>query len=253
MTATADLNPGIPSWIDLASPDLASSVQFYGALFGWEGADQGPDFGHYTMFSLDGKLVGAVSPMMGEGQPVAWSVYIGVADVDATTEAVRAAGGTVIVEPMDVGDAGRMAVYLDSTGGAVSAWQPNDHRGVQVVDEANTWSWSELLSRDLDASISFYEAVFGWGIRRDSHYSEWQHDGRSIGGLIAMPDMVPAQVPSFWLPYIAVDDVEATAGRAVELGGGVRVPAQDFGGGTFAVIDDPHGAGLGLLHLGAHG
>jgi predicted enzyme related to lactoylglutathione lyase len=253
MTTKSDHAPGNPSWVELASTDIGESTGFYRSLFGWDGEDQGPDVGHYTMLSLGGQLVGAISPVMAEGQPAAWSIYISTADADATTAAARDAGATVLVEPMDVLDVGRTAVYLDSTGAAIKVWQPKAHRGVEVVDEPNTWAWSELLSRDLDASIAFYQAAFGWGIRRDSHYSEWQHEGRSIGGLIAMPEMVPAETPSFWLPYIAVADVDAMSARAGELGGAVRVPSQDFGGGRFGVIQDRQGAGLGLLQLGSHG
>jgi uncharacterized protein len=247
MTETVSYSPGSPCWIDLGSPDIPASVAFYGALFGWSGVEQGPEAGGYTMLTLDDQTVGAVSPISTEGEPAAWRVYICTADADETTHLARNAGATVLVEPMDVLTAGRMAVYLDPNDAAFMVWQPDQHRGAQLAHQPNTWAWSELLSRDLDVSIEFYNAVFGWGIRRDPHYNEWQHDGMSIGGLLAMPEMVPAEVPSFWLPYIAVTDVDAVAAKAVELGGGLRVPGQDFAGGRFAVIEDTHGAGLGLL------
>jgi uncharacterized protein len=154
---------------------------------------------------------------------------------------------------MDVLTAGRMAVYLDPVGAPIAVWQPGDHPGAQLTDDTNAWSWSELLSRDVETSAVFYQSVFGWGLRRDAHYNEWQHEGRSIGGLMAMPDMAPAGVMSFWTPYIAVEDVSGTADRATQLGGGIRVPAQDAADVRFAVIEDLHGAGLGVLHLGSHG
>lgn len=252
MTEKTDYTPGTPCWIDLGSPDIPKSVAFYSALFGWEGVEQGPDAGGYTMLTLDGKTVGAIAPLMADDQPSTWRIYVCVADADETTHAARNTGATVLVEPMDVLTAGRMAAYLDPADAAIMVWQPNQHRGAQRVDDVNSWAWSELLTREVDASIEFYDAVFGWGIRRDSHYNEWQHEGASIGGLMAMPDMMPAEVPAFWMPYIAVEDPAAVAARAIELGGAIRVPAQDFGGGLFAVIEDTHGAGIGLLKLGAH-
>jgi uncharacterized protein len=249
MPISSEHQPGTPCWVDLQSPDIAQSVAFYGALFGWEGHDQGPAAGGYSIMTLRGQTVGAIAPKMSPDQPSVWSVYICTADADATTASIQAAGGTVMVEPMDVLDAGRLAIYVDAIGAVFAVWQPKRNRGVELVDEPNTWSWSELLARDLDAAVDFYGAVFEWGVRRDALYNEWQYDGRSIGGLLAMPDMVPAGMPSFWLPYIAVDDVDDTVARATQLGGSVRVPGQDFAGGRFAVINDVHGAGLGLLRL----
>jgi predicted enzyme related to lactoylglutathione lyase len=249
MTEKSSYSPGTPCWIDLGSPDVARSLEFYGGLFGWEGVEQGPGSGGYTMLMLGGRTVAAVAPLMGDDEPATWRIYISTADADETTHRARNAGATVLVEPMDVLTAGRMAAYLDSADAAINVWQPDQHRGAQLVDVPNSWAWSELLVRDIDAAIEFYNAVFDWGIRRDSHYNEWEHGGRSIGGLMTLPEMVPAEVAPFWMPYIAVEDPVATGARAIELGGSVRVPAQDFGGGVFAVIDDPHGAGIGLLRL----
>jgi uncharacterized protein len=252
MTLMTDYTPGTPCWIDLGSPDVAGSVTFYSGLFGWEGVVLEPEAGGYTMFTIGGRTVGAVSPLMGEDEPAAWRIYICTADADKTTHRARNAGATVLVEPFDVLTAGRMAAYLDPAGAAIMVWQPDQHRGAQVIDEPNTWTWSELLTREIDSSVEFYDAVFGWDLRRDSHYSEWQHEGRSIGGLMAMPEMVPSESPPFWLPYISVADVDAMAAKAVALGGAVRVPAQEFGGGRFAVIQDVHGAGLGLLNIASN-
>jgi uncharacterized protein len=247
MTDKSSYLPGTPCWIDLGSSDIKRSVAFYRALFGWEGVEQGPGSGGYTMFTLRGRNVAAVSPLTDDGTPARWRVYISTADADETTHLARNAGATVLVEPMDVLTAGRMTAYLDPTGAAINVWQPDQHYGAQIVDEPNTWTWSELLTREIDVSIEFYAAVFDWGIRRDPHYNEFQHGGASIAGLMTMPDMVPAEVSPFWIPSIAVDDVDASIARAVELGGAIRVPGQDFGAGRFAVIDDLDGAGIGLL------
>jgi predicted enzyme related to lactoylglutathione lyase len=54
MPTRTSFEPGTPSWVDLASPDLAASAAFYSALFGWEAKDQGPEAGHYHMFEKDG-------------------------------------------------------------------------------------------------------------------------------------------------------------------------------------------------------
>jgi uncharacterized protein len=248
MATRTDHRPGTPCWLDLASPNLDETAEFYRGMFGWEAIDQGPETGGYRLFMLRDQMVGAAAQLMSGHQP-AWRIYVCTADADATAAAVRSAGGAVAMEPSDVMDIGRMAVFTDSTGAALAAWEPKLHRGVQLADEPNTWCWSELLTRDVSAAISFYRAVFGWDIDQNPDYSLWQHDGEEIAGLMAVPPMVPAEVPSFWMPHIAAADVDAALARAVELGGSVRVPAQDIPGGRFGIINDVHGAGLGLLNL----
>ena len=92
-----------------------------------------------------------------------WATYVNVESADDTAAKVTAAGGQVIVPPMDVMDVGRMAVFTDSVGAFFSVWQPGTHPGAQLVNEPGTCSWSELITTDVDASKAFYGAVFGWG------------------------------------------------------------------------------------------
>src|ERR1041384_8532863 len=124
---------GVPSWVDLGTPDPPTALKFYGALFGWQGEDLGEDAGHYTIVSVQGKQVAAISPAQNPDMPPYWTTYINVDDADAIAKSVSAAGGTVIAEPFDVFDAGRMAVFADTTGAFFSVWQPNQHIGAQLV------------------------------------------------------------------------------------------------------------------------
>src|SRR5580704_8993350 len=107
---------GTPSWVDHAAKDLVASNSFYSSLFGWEAEDQGEDMGHYTLLRKGDKTVAGNMGIMGEGQPSAWITYISVEDADATVDLAKKAGAAVFVEPMDVSDIGRMAVFADPTG-----------------------------------------------------------------------------------------------------------------------------------------
>src|SRR3954471_18768609 len=105
--------PGVPCWIDTTQPDPEAAVAFYGELFGWQFEDVMPPGspGKYFVARLRGGDVAAVSSQPEGGPPAAaWNTYVWVADADETAAKVRAAGGSVLSEPMDVGDAGRMAV-----------------------------------------------------------------------------------------------------------------------------------------------
>jgi predicted enzyme related to lactoylglutathione lyase len=249
MTNKTSYSPGEPIWIDLGTPDLDASISFYGSLFGWT-AEKGPvEFGGYTNFFKDGKKVAGLMPLMQEGQPPVWSSYICTDDADKTTALVADNGGTVHAPPMDVGTMGRMAIYADPAGGFFGAWQPGDHIGAELIDAEGTFTWTELSTRDQSAVHPFYETVFGWTPRVAEGYTEFQLGGTSVAGCMDMPEMVPAEVPSYWMPYFAASDPEAKANQVVELGGTALVPLMEFGGGRFAVVQDVHGSTFGLLDL----
>src|SRR4051812_7487610 len=247
--------PGTPCWVDIGT-DLDGAKPFYTELFGWTAMDAGPaeETGGYGFFMKGDKMVAGYGPQMNPGPP-AWATYIAVTDADATSKKIEAAGGTLVMPAMDVMGAGRMAVFQDSAGGFCSIWQPGEHKGAQLANEPGAFSWNELNSRDVDASIAFYESVFGW--TNDTHtmegpigsYTEWKLDGQTIGGMLPMPPMVPAEVPQYWLVYFAVEDVDEALAKAQELGAAMFVPPMQVDAGRFSVISDPQGAMLAIIQL----
>ena len=249
MTDKTGYQPGEPTWIDLGTPDMDASIAFYGALFGWT-AERGPEeFGGYTNFSKDGRKVAGLMPLMSPEQPPVWSTYISVSDADATAKLVQDNGGAVYAPPMDVATLGRMAVFADPVGAAFGIWQPGDHIGAETIDSEGTFTWAELATRDQARALPFYEAVFGWTAQTMDSYTELQLDGTSVVGCMDMPPTIPAEVPSYWMPYFAAADPEAQGKRVAELGGTVLVPVMEFPGGVFSVVQDPHGSTFGLLAL----
>jgi predicted enzyme related to lactoylglutathione lyase len=244
--------PGTPSWVDIGT-DVEGAKAFYGKLFGWDGMDAGPpeETGGYGFFTKNGKLVAGYGPQQNPGPPF-WSVYVSVDDAEQVATRVEAAGGSTVVAPMDVMTAGRMAVFQDPTGAFISVWQPGDHKGAQLTHEPGTLAWVELNTRDLEASTKFYPEVFGWTARASEGpmpYTEFQLDGTSVAGMMSMPDAVPAEVPSHWLVYFGVADPDAAAAKVEELGGAGRMPAMDFPGGRFAIVQDGQGATFGVLRM----
>jgi uncharacterized protein len=245
---------GTPCWVDLASPDIEASTAFYTALFGWT-AHSAPDSGGYTIFHKGDDPVAAVGPLMNEGQPPAWTWYAATTDAEETTRKVEAAGGKVLMAPFDVFDQGRMAVYLDSTGTPFSVWQAKKFIGARLVNEPDTFSWNELMSRDTEATIEFYGRVLGWAAKPSGNpempYVEFQLDGRSVAGMMSMTgDQWPAELPDHWMVYFTVEDVDAAGARIAELGGSVSVPPTDIPGiGRFAVVSDSTGAYFSIITM----
>jgi hypothetical protein len=244
---------GTPSWVDHATQDIDASNAFYGSLFGWDAEDQGEEMGHYTLLRKGTKTVGGNMTAMGEGQPSVWVNYVSVDDADATVERARKAGAMVFVEPMDVSDIGRMAVFADPTGAAIGVWQPKSFIGAELANEAGAFTWTELNTRDLAAAKSFYAAVFGWEAHEadmgEMTYVEWKVGDRTVAGMLPMPDMVPAEVPAYWLVYFGVDDTDATVAKATGLGATALVPPTDIPPGRFAVLTDPDGATFAIIRL----
>jgi predicted enzyme related to lactoylglutathione lyase len=248
-------DPGTPSWVDLGTPDPADARRFYSGLFGWTINEGPPEAGGYSICELDGKPVAGLGPQMNPEMPPWWTTYISVADAGETAAAITEDGGTLIVEPMDVMDVGRMAVAVDPTGAVFSIWQPRLHIGAGIVNDVNSFCWNELTTRDPQRSIEFYGAVFGWTASiltnvGAPNYTEFHLGGRGIAGMMPMDgDSWPADMPNHWMVYFAVDDCDAAATRVAELGGTVVTSPTDVPPGKFAVVKDPQGAVFSIIAL----
>ena len=263
--------PGVPCWADTSQPDPEAATEFYSGLFGWEFQDSMPPDspGSYFIASLKGKAVAAVGAQP-EGAPPEpmWNTYVSVASADETAKKARDAGGTIISEPFDVMDAGRMAVCMDPDGAAFCVWQSEEMPGSQLVNEHGTVNFNVLNTRDAAAAKKFYGAVFGWGtLGLGGGVEMWTLDGygdhleeiqpgtkeavSEVGGPEGFADVVASLVPigedqpdtpAHWSVTFAVDDADAIAARAAELGGSVVVPPFDAPWVRTTVLADPAGA-----------
>jgi hypothetical protein len=253
--AMPEYAPGTPSWVELSSPDTDAAAKFYGELMGWSATEPGPaETGGYRMFEQEGKNVAGLMGHMQDGQPTAWATYVSVADADETAAKVKAAGGTVMMEPMDVMDIGRMAFFADPTGAAFGVWQPKTFTGADVVNEPGSLCWNEVLTRDAEADKAFYPAVFGWVAGRPSFegapesYTVWELAGKPVGGMMQMTDeYFPAEIPPHWVVCFAVADADAITAKARELGATVMVEPMDMPIGRFAGLIDPQGASFTVM------
>lgn len=266
--------PGVPCWIDINQPDPAAATEFYGSLFGWEFEERawrGP--APYFIGRLRGRDVAGVGGRPDDVPPTsAWTTSVWVADADLAAGKVRDAGGSVLLDPVDVAGAGRMGMFADTSGAVFGAWQAREHRGAQAVNEPGSWNFSELNTPDPEGATTFYGSVFGWEL------SELDVDGDGSGffrmpgygaflasrdpdlyerqGAVGAPPgfedavawLVPVEgddpdpTPSRWSVTFAVDDADAIADRAGELGGTVLVPPMDAPWVRMTVIRDPQGA-----------
>jgi predicted enzyme related to lactoylglutathione lyase len=245
--------PGTFSWAELAATDQKAAVAFYRGLFGWGLNEQpiGPE-GTYSMFTLRDKEVAAAYTMRPEerqgGAPPHWNLYVTVANVDESAKRAESLGGRIFAPPFDVMDVGRMAIVQDPTGAVFCLWQAKLHIGAKILAEPGALVWSELTTRDPNKAEAFYTGLFGWTPKHSPpgapmSYTEFHNQGKPGVGMMEMPSHMPAAVPSFWMPYFQVADVDATAAKATSLGGSTMVGPQDIPNtGRFAVLKDAQGA-----------
>lgn len=245
--------PGTPSWVDLGAPDVDRAAAFYTALLGWEVEPAGPveETGGYRMARLDGRAVAGIGPAQDPGPP-RWTTYVTVDDADQAVATAREAGASVLVEPMDVMAAGRMAVLADPEGAMFSIWQPGEHIGAEVVNVPGALCWNELNTRRPADAQAFYRRLFGWDFDAAEGYVSILRGDRSLGGMLPITDDMPSDMPAHWASYFAVADHAAAVAAVRELGGSVHVEGmQAEGVGTFSVVADDQGATFSLIELEA--
>src|ERR1017187_3041286 len=148
---------GTPCWVDLGVDDIAMASAFYAGLFGWEIQGGPPEAGGYAMCLANGQAVAGIGPKQGPpGTPAAWTTYLASDDVGQTARKVKAAGGRVLMEPMDIMDVGRMAVGADPGGAVFGIWQESVSKegttsGPNGISKSST-SCPRLASRWLASS-----------------------------------------------------------------------------------------------------
>jgi predicted enzyme related to lactoylglutathione lyase len=262
--------PGVPCWVDTSQPDPDAAAAFYRDLFGWEVEDMMPpgSGAKYFMARIGGRDVAAIGSIPESAPEMAtWNTYIWVYSADETTVKAREAGGSVMMEPFDVMDAGRMAVLADPEGAVFMLWQPDQHRGAGIVNEHGSVNFNGLNTRDVAGATEFYGAVFGWTTLDLGGAEMWTLPGygdhlekddpgirernAEFGGPSGFEDVVAAinpigddqpDTPAHWSVTFGVDDADAIAAKAGELGGTVVVPPFDAPWVRMTIISDPQGA-----------
>jgi predicted enzyme related to lactoylglutathione lyase len=255
MSVITSFKPGEFSWCELATSDQNSAKAFYSKLFGWEIDDQpmGPDQ-VYTMLKLKGEHVAALYGMdkaqQERGIPPHWNVYVTVTSADESAAKSKSLGGSLIMEPFDVMDVGRMAIVRDPDGAIINLWQPMKHKGAGILNEPNAFCWYEVYANDTEKAKAFYTGLFGWEIGGGPEYTEWKLNGQSIGGMMKIQKEW-GEVPPHWMPYVMVSNCNETAEKAKDLGATIMVPPTEIPGmGQFALFNDPQAAGLGIYQSG---
>ena len=272
MSEREEYPAGVPCWVETLQPDPRAALDFYGALFGWEFAEPGPMPGdlsrEYFVARIKGRDVAGIGSLPDLGGPPSaiWSTYIRVGSADEAAESAKAAGGSLLIGPLDALPAGRLAVLVDPVGAALGVWEARAREGAQLVNEPRTWAMSSLHTADGERAKAFYGSVFGWQPELfgspEAPMTLWRLPGyvggeaqqpvpRDVVAVMAPTGDAAAAVPPHWNVNLRVDDADATVQQAAGLGGQVIAPAMDTPGFRNAVLADPQGAVFSISQLTA--
>lgn len=247
---------GAFSWADCSSTNANEVKKFYADLMGWNSNDLPMGDGQfYYMFEKDGESVaglGQIQPALQEqGIPSRWNNYITVEDVDAMTARAKELGATVLEEPFDVFDSGRMSYVQDPTGGGFAMWQPNKHIGSGLVNTPGAMTWNELMTSDTAKATKFYEELFGWTLQKMENVDYYliMNNGRMNGGIVGLKEAW-GNVSSEWITYFSVANIEDAVEKVKANGGKIINDVEAAEGiGRFAIISDPHNARCAIIQL----
>jgi hypothetical protein len=191
-----------------------------------------------------------------------------VDSADDAAAKVTVAGGRRVLDPFDLMNAARIATFTDLEGAAFGVWQAKEHKGARTVNQPGSLNLNALNARDTETAESFYGAVFGWGtVGLEGGAMAWTLAGYGdfvkqsdpelprrmaeagvpagfedvVAMLVPLADDQP-DVPAHWGVTFAVDDADAIASKASELGGKVILPPLDAPWVRMTMIADPQGA-----------
>ena len=250
------LREGSFVWYELMTNNASAAQDFYTRVVGWNVADSGMPNMHYTLFKVgDHPVAGMMEiPPQAQDWPVAWMAHILTADLDATVERVKQAGGALHKPPTDIPGIGRFAVVADPQGAVFLLFQGNGPPPPGLAPATQgAIGWHELHTTDWQAAFTFYQTLFGWEKSQSvdmgpmGTYQTFNINGVWAGGMMNNP-----QVPQpGWLTYINVDNIDAAAARLTEAGGQlVQGPMQVPGGSWIVQARDPQGVIFALVAPG---
>ena len=242
--------PGKFVWFELISRDPKRAQTFYRDVLGWKVQAFPMGDQTYEMIVAGDTMIGGYASPRSDRQPSHWISYVSVEDVDGAVRAAAANGGKVVDAPYEIPGVGRTARIADPQGAEICPFK--NAMGDPADEDASQgrFFWNELHTTDTAKALAFYEKVVGFSSRAmdmgpGGTYHILEKHGVGRGG--ATSQMAPG-VPPHWLPYVFVDDPDATIAKAKKLGATIQFGPEDIPGvGRLGVLQDPTGAVLAVM------
>ncbi len=246
MGTRTSYEPGTFCWVELGTSDASAAADFYAAILVWQVEQMESGIGTYRVAQVQGATVAGIYKKQSEHTPSAWLAYVSVEDVDLTAKSAESLGATLVTQPCDVSELGRMAVVQDPGGAVFGLWQPNEMVGAQLVNDAGAFTSTQLVTGDPQQAMEFYTDLFGWKVVEmpgGEPYWSFNVGERMNAGLMQNLDAAP----DYWAVYFTTADLDAALHNTSIGGGHIVLPATAIGSGRrIAVAQDPQGAVFAL-------
>jgi predicted enzyme related to lactoylglutathione lyase len=246
--------PGRFVWYELMTTDMAAAKAFYASVVGWGSQDASTSDLAYSFFTAGNASVGGLLDLPADarrmGATPRWMGYVGVNDVDVTSDRIKRLGGAVYVPPTN-SNIGRISVVADpqaATLALVKGLKSGQQQPAELGKPGRV-GWHELLATDREKAFAFYGELFGWQkaeaeIGPTNTYQAFSAGGQTIGGVVSK---LPIEPVPFWLYYFNIDDIDAAADRVKTAGGEVSMAPLELPGGRWITrCKDPQGAAFAL-------
>lgn len=246
-TPTNEFHLGKFIWRDLMSDDIPAVKKFYSELFGWTYIDVADEDNDYTVVLHDGKPIAGIFKLRdvkAEHKYSQWISYVSVVDINQAINFTKQNGGSIYKEPFELPNRGLVSYVFDSQNAVLafvksSSGDPKDDEPIY-----NEWLWSELWTKDVENSTSFYTELFEYDLKKystsaESFYYVFQKENKPRAGMVKIPF---DNVKPHWMPYIAVKDPSKIVKKVEQLGGTVYLGTEGIIGNNAAILADPSGA-----------
>jgi len=252
-SATGISSPGKFIWFDLATPDIAKQQAFYRNVFGWSFQSPARTDDRYSLVMNAGKAIAGifnVEPPGGEQDGATWIALMSVNDLEQTLKIVKASGGSVEQGPVEIAQRGQHALIKDPEGALFGVLKSDSGDPVDQDVPISGIFWVDLFTRDVEKMAEFYSKLAPYTVTE-------REVTESVNGRLLTAQGIPRAgiVPvdeeanrSAWIPYVRVENIEATMEKVVSGGGfAIVAPDKDLLDGNLAVFVDPNGGVTGIV------
>lgn len=251
---TALHTPGRWVWSELFTEDVAAASAFYGKVFDWE--FHKADDGDYVLAVADGRPVAGMVTHVSDkdnGRSAQWLRLMSVDSPEKTVAALSGSGAEITLDPRRLEGRGEVAVITDPEGALFGIMHSDSGDPPDGLPPIGGWLWQELWADDVNAMADFYRGIGDYEVQMPQDDLAFGDDRQEIylvaqgyprAGIV---EQKRDDLPSAWLPYVRVADLDQVLARATAAGAGVLVaPSPDIRGGRIAVFADPQGAPVGI-------
>jgi len=239
-------------WAELFADNVDAEKAFYGSVFGWQFASHGTGTDVYTVVRVDGRPIAGIVHFAKPADAVRsarWLPLLSVPDAARAAEQASASGGKILVPYKELPGRGEVAVLADPEGAIFGVIRSASGDPADIFPSENAWLWLELWAKDAAKMAEFYRPLGAYTVVKQEGPGDRPELHLVAAGFprAGILEIERKDVPSTWLPYVRVNDLNKTVAAVERAGGRIVVPpGPEVRNGKVAVFLDPLGAAVAV-------